>query len=325
MNNALTKLIILSALVLNVCVAQTKRIQMPFGKFTLQVDTSQWRQSETDEVGVLEFNAVNGEGYARVITERIAMQTNALKDVVLSNIRRKVDGSCKITLEETRIVNGKRVLALQLDANWKSIPIRYYGYIYGGTSGTIQVWTFTGQSIFANNAERFTRFLNGLEISDQELPLPRSAVSVSPQKDSGLLLLDSVKMKLKYDPAQWKQRPTDEDGRISFALSAGDGYAMIITERIPIPTDLLPEIVLGNAQSVDPNARIVFQEKRRINGLEVWFVKIEAEVKGIPLIYSDYLFGGNNGTVQVITYTGKYLLGEYERDFVGFLNGLQAE
>ena len=54
-------------------------------------------------------------------------------------------------------------------------------------------------------------------------------------------------------------------------------------------------------------------------------MKIEAEVKGIPLIYSDYLFSGNNGTVQVITYTGKYLLGEYERDFVGFLNGLQAE
>jgi hypothetical protein len=40
MNNALPKLIILSAPVLNVCGAQTKRIQMPFGKFILQVDTT---------------------------------------------------------------------------------------------------------------------------------------------------------------------------------------------------------------------------------------------------------------------------------------------
>jgi hypothetical protein len=53
-------------------------------------------------------------------------------------------------------------------------------------------------------------------------------------------------------------------------------------------------------------------------------VKIEAEVKGIPLIYSDYLFGGNNGTVQVITYTGKYLLGEYKGTSWNFSMGFSV-
>jgi hypothetical protein len=35
-----------------------------------------------------------------------------------------------------------------------------------------------------------------------------------------------------------------------------------------------------------------------------------------------YYYAGKNGAVQVVAITGKSLFSEFEKDFVGFLNGL---
>jgi len=52
------------------------------------------------------------------------------------------------------------------------------------------------------------------------------------------------------------------------------------------------------------------------------FLKIEADVDTVPMVYCGYFYGGENGTVQVVTYTEKSRLPEYEKDFMDFLNGL---
>jgi len=44
------------------------------------------------------------------------------------------------------------------------IPITQYGYHYGGKEGTITVFTFTRQNLFAKYKEEFTNFLNGLVV-----------------------------------------------------------------------------------------------------------------------------------------------------------------
>jgi hypothetical protein len=97
---------------------------------------------------------------------------------------------------------------------------------------------------------------------------------------------------------------------------------MIIAERISVPFDSFPEIVLANARNGDPNAEIVMKEKRTVNGTEVWFVKLRAEIHKIPLVYDDYLYGGDAGSVQVITYSAESMAAECEKDFLEFLNGL---
>jgi TonB family protein len=299
----------------------TKRIQMPFGQFALWVDDSQWKPDKSNKVSELVFDNINGEGYAKAIVDRIGIPLPEFRNVVLSNMR-SVDQNAKVVLEEKRIVNGKQILALQIDVTSMAVPFRFYGYCYTGTSGSLQIWTWTAQSVFADNAEGFAGFLNGLEISDQELPAPPSPslTSVAPP---GVLSFNAGKMGLKYDPQKWKQTHSNETNRFTFEHSSGGAYAMIIAERIEVPVDTLANIALTNAQSLDPNAKIVFREKRKVNGVEVWLLKIEAESSGIPFAYCGYYFGGKSGTVQVITYTGKNLLGEYEKDFMEFLNGLQ--
>jgi len=65
------------------------------------------------------------------------------------------------------------------------------------------------------------------------------------------------------------------------------------------------------------------KEKRKVNGTDVWFLKLEAEINQIPMIMCGYYYSGKTGTVQVVTLTGKNLFGEIEQDFMSFLNGLR--
>jgi hypothetical protein len=162
-------------------------------------------------------------------------------------------------------------------------------------------------------------FLNGLRIPDEDLPLSASS---DPFMKGGSVVFNANKMGLNYDPRKWKQIPSDEVGRFTFRHLAGDGYAAVMAERGSVPMESLPDAALSSLQSDDPNAAIVFKRKRNVNGADVWFLKMEAEVKKIPLVYWGYLYSGKGGTVRVFTFTAPNLVDEYDKDFMNFLNGL---
>jgi hypothetical protein len=131
-------------------------------------------------------------------------------------------------------------------------------------------------------------------------------------------------MSLKYDPKKWKHLQSKQEGHFSFSYSLGYGYAVISPDPLPIPTDSFPEIALANGKSTDPNAAIVFIEKRTVNGVLVWFIKTETTFNKNPMIYCGYYYGGKHSSVQILTYTTKERLPKYERDFIEFLNGFAA-
>lgn len=83
-------------------------------------------------------------------------------------------------------------------------------------------------------------------------------------------------------------------------------------------------MALSNAKDADPNAKIIFREKRSVGVVDVWFLKLASTSKGIPLIYYGYYYGGKAGTVQVLTYTGANLITEYDKDFLDFLDGFRV-
>jgi hypothetical protein len=127
---------------------------------------------------------------------------------------------------------------------------------------------------------------------------------------------------LKYDPDKWTQTPSYDAGQFALAHSSGNGHALVIAERIAVPIDSVEEVALANAQFADPRAKVVFRHKRGVNGVDVWFLKIEAEVGTVPMVYCGYYYADQSSTVQVVTYTTKTLLPEFENDFMEFLNGL---
>jgi len=149
-------------------------------------------------------------------------------------------------------------------------------------------------------------------------PWPDAASSVP-----GLLKINR-NISLRYDLDRWQQTAPDKDGQLDLTHSSGDSHALVIAERIAVPRGSVEDVALANAQSVDPEAKIVFRQQRRINGADVRFLKIEADVNAVPMVYWGCFYGGEYGTVQVVTYTAKTLLPEYEKEFMDLLDGFMA-
>ena len=126
---------------------------------------------------------------------------------------------------------------------------------------------------------------------------------------------------LKYDPDRWKLTASHNERAFDLSHSSGDAHALVIAEPVAVPPDVISDIALANAQSADPNAKVIFRDKRRINGAAVYFLKIEANVDTVPMVYWGYFYAGENGTVQVVMSTTKTLLPQYQKDFLDFLNG----
>jgi hypothetical protein len=160
--------------------------------------------------------------------------------------------------------------------------------------------------------------LNGLEISDQELP---SSANRDVLPSPGLLLVNS-RVSIKYDPRKWEQQEADEVGYFKFIHSSGEVYAIVASGRFPPPIESIPDVGLSVLKSKDPTATIVFKEKRRVNDSDVWFLKSETHSDSIPFILCGYVYSGKSGGVSVTAFTRKSLFSEFEKDLMEFLNGL---
>jgi len=127
-----------------------------------------------------------------------------------------------------------------------------------------------------------------------------------------------------YDPNKWKQTTSREPGRLTFTHVSGDGYAMVIYERLQLTPATLKRVVLGNAHEAAPDAKIASEEKRTVNGVELMCLQITGTVQGIPIRYFGYYYAGQEGSIQVLTYSGNNLFDEYQADFEELLNGFEA-
>jgi hypothetical protein len=149
--------------------------------------------------------------------------------------------------------------------------------------------------------------------------------AVAPWSDAAKPVPGLVKINrnisLKYDPHLWRVTAADKDGRLTLTHASGNGHAVVIAERIDVSRGSLEDVALANAQAVDPKAKVVFRDQRRVNGVDVRFLKIEADADAVPTAFWGCFYGGEYGTVQVVTYAAKTLLAERKDDFMELLNG----
>jgi hypothetical protein len=130
--------------------------------------------------------------------------------------------------------------------------------------------------------------------------------------------------RLSYDPTRWTPEPSTDRSRMTFQHTDGDGYALVIRERLQMSLDALKDIALNNAIQAAPDAKIVFEESRVVNGAPVLCLIIEGTTSGIAFTYYGYYYSGKSGIVQIVTYTGQNLFEEYKPDFENFLNGFEV-
>ena len=126
---------------------------------------------------------------------------------------------------------------------------------------------------------------------------------------------------LYYDPTKWQETKGTEPGRVALTHMDGDGYAIIIAERLQITIEALRQMALTNAKNAAPDAEIVSQENRRVNGHDVMVLQIKGSVQGIGFVYFGYYYVGPEGTFQLLTYTAANLFDEYKPQFEQLLDG----
>ncbi len=131
---------------------------------------------------------------------------------------------------------------------------------------------------------------------------------------------------LDLPPDTWKKqdRPNNKAAEVEFVHKDGDVFALVIAERIKIPLEMLKKSVIGNLQSIDENAKIVSEEKRMVHGKEVLRMVMEATVQGFEATYLGYYYSDDDGSIQVLTYTGTNLFKEARPDMEAFVNGFEV-
>jgi S1-C subfamily serine protease len=126
---------------------------------------------------------------------------------------------------------------------------------------------------------------------------------------------------LHYKTAQWKSRESGDPSTYAFDYAGGDLYTRIFTGRIQVPLENMPGIALAQMQKQAPDAKIVRQTARTVNGTHLLAVEIEATAGGIPLTYYDHYYSDSAGTVEIDCWTGRNLIAGSRATIEDFVSG----
>lgn len=158
------------------------------------------------------------------------------------------------------------------------------------------------------------------------LSSPAGGTANLPKNATKTLMSKKKFYSLAYDPSKWSEKPSTNDSAEFFLEhESGDVYAMTIVERLTMTPEALRTAVITNAQEVAPDIRIVSEQTRRVNGVDVMNLRLEGNMNGVPITYYGYYWAGQPGTVQIVTFTGQNLFEEYKGDMLELLNGLQLK
>lgn len=89
-----------------------------------------------------------------------------------------------------------------------------------------------------------------------------------------------------------------------------------------MPTTSLKDIAIEHTKSIGSDFSLLAEETRMVNGRELTSLKLNTTIKGIQFTYYGYYYGGKEGAIQLVCFTGQNLFGKYERDFTELLDGL---
>ena len=102
-----------------------------------------------------------GDLYGMVIAEEIEVPLINLKELAFNNAR-KVAPDMKIVTEEYRIVNGLKVLMLEMNGTMQGIKFAYFSYYYSSPKGSLQFITYTSQELIKKYKSNCENLLSGI-------------------------------------------------------------------------------------------------------------------------------------------------------------------
>jgi hypothetical protein len=128
------------------------------------LNTSKWAFSKVAsevEAAEYEFELKGKDLYGMAITEEIEISIKSLTDIAFTNAK-EVAPDIKVLKKEYRIVNGMKVIYMEMEGTLQGMNITYFGYYYSDTSGSTQFVVYTGTNLVKKYKAEIDDFLNGL-------------------------------------------------------------------------------------------------------------------------------------------------------------------
>lgn len=124
-------------------------------------------------------------------------------------------------------------------------------------------------------------------------------------------------------PTKWKLSD-NKMSEVEFHLVhiSDEAQAIVTSDSISMPVASLKRIVYENAKRIAPDAKIIAEETRLVNGREILCLIIESTVEGIKSTRYGYYYSGQEGTIQVETITDQSLFPCYQGALTDLLDGL---
>lgn len=157
-----------------------------------------------------------------------------------------------------------------------------------------------------------------------EKEIPTNGVRFSKEKSqSSQIKSKRANVGLWIDTDKWNysEAESEEVAEYNFERKGEDLYAMMISEKLEVPLEVLRTVALENARAAAPDIRIDHEEYRTVNGVNVLAMQMTGTIEGIRFTYYGYYYSNAGGTVQLLTYTGSSFFNEYKPEMEKFLNG----
>jgi hypothetical protein len=128
---------------------------------------------------------------------------------------------------------------------------------------------------------------------------------------------------LWVDETKWEQKKSGPLSELQFSHVSGDVWALVETGLFATPTTLLRENVLKTVKSTNPNAKIINEEQRLVNGRQVLAIQFSTSIDGNPIRVLGYYHGGSSGWIQAIAFARDSEFPNKIGEITDFLDGLE--
>ena len=197
----------------------------------------------------------------------------------------------------------------------------FFMILFSTSVAQINAITSTGEEVVLYDDGTW-KYLNDSLDKIEEIPV-NSALFLKSEEATFLVRSKRTNVGIWINPKHWsfKKGEEGEPAEFQFQRKGDDLYGMLIAEKISIPIESLKGIAINNARSVAPDIRVIREEYRTVNGLELLMMQMAGTIQGTKFIYHGYYYFSPSGTVQLLTYTGENLFQQYEERIEDFLNG----
>ncbi len=127
------------------------------------INPKKWYFKKSNSTRATEYKLrlKNKSLYAMMITEEIELPLETIMEAALNNARNAAPNS-KIIKKEYRMVNGKKVLYMEITGSLKKVNFTYISYNFSNSSGSTQLVTYTANNLIKKYQPDIYQLLNGL-------------------------------------------------------------------------------------------------------------------------------------------------------------------